>query len=171
MKVVLITGNPGSGKSSLAVELADHGYAAIEADDLAGWETLAGEPAAQPVPVPEDWVLSHRWVWARSRVEQLIDEQASGGRNLFVCGIAANQRDMLDLFDLVFLLTLDHQTQIERLDAPSNSGRPAAERTQIIEGRTVFEAQIRAAGAVVLDGRQPTRLLAASILSTVTSAE
>ena len=171
MKVALITGNPGAGKSSLAAELADHGHAAIEADDLAGWETLAGEPVAQPAPMPEDWALSHRWVWSRSRIERLIDERASGGQDLFVCGIATNQRDMLDLFDLVFLLTLDHRTQIERLNAASNIGRPAAERTQIIEGRTVFEAQMRAAGAILLDGRRPTRLLAADILGAVTSAD
>jgi dephospho-CoA kinase len=41
---VLITGNPGSGKTSLAAELARRGCAVLDADDLAGWETAAGEP-------------------------------------------------------------------------------------------------------------------------------
>jgi dephospho-CoA kinase len=33
---VLITGNPGAGKSSLASELARRGCSVIDADDIAG---------------------------------------------------------------------------------------------------------------------------------------
>jgi gluconate kinase len=169
VNAILITGNPGSGKTSLASELARRGCAVIDADDLAGWETMSGEPAVEPVPAPDDWCLHHRWVWARNRIEQVIRGHDHAPQYLFVCGIATNQRDLLDLFDLVFLLTLDHPTQIERLDAPSNAHRRAAERTQIIQGRPIFEAEMQAARAIVLDGRQPTPLLATRILSAVTS--
>jgi dephospho-CoA kinase len=167
--VVLITGNPGAGKSSLAVELARRGCTVIDGDDLAEWQTTSGMPAVQPVPTPEEWWLVHRWVWARSRIEAAIRQHASSTRHLFVCGIASNQRDLLDLFDVVFLLTLDHRTQVERLAAPSNAGRPAPERRQILEGRPVFEAQMRAAGATAIDGRQPTRILADRILNDIAS--
>lgn len=34
-----------------------------------------------------------------------------------------NQREMLDCFDLVFLLTLDDTTQLARLDTASNAHR------------------------------------------------
>ena len=169
MDVVLITGNPGSGKSSLAVELARRGCAVIDGDDLAEWQTVSGMPAVQPVPRPEEWWRAHRWVWARSRIETAIRQHASSTRHLFVCGIATNQRDLLDLFDVIFLLTLDHRTQVARLDAPSNAGRPAPERRQILAGRPVFEAQMRATGATALDGRQPTRILADHILNAIAS--
>jgi energy-coupling factor transporter ATP-binding protein EcfA2 len=112
---VLITGNPGSGKSSLASELARRGCAVIDGD------------------------------------------------------VAVNQRDMLDLFDRVFLLTLDQQTQVDRLNEPSNAHRNAAARAQILDGRPVFEAQMRAAGAIPLDGRQPIPVLATEILRDVAS--
>lgn len=165
--VVLITGNPGSGKSSLAVELAQRGFAVIDGDDLAEWQTASGRPAVQPVPTPEDWWPAHRWVWTRGGVEAAIRQHASTTRHLFVCGIATNQRDLLDLFDVIFLLTLDHQTQVERLEAPSNAARPSPERRQILDGRPIFEAQMRAVGATTIDGRQPTSLIADRILGEI----
>jgi gluconate kinase len=164
---VLITGNPGSGKSSLARQLSRCGCSTIDADDIAGWETSSGTPAVQPVSPGDDWWTQHRWVWTRSRVEGAIRERASPSQPLFVCGIAINQRDMLDLFDLVFLLAIDHATQIARLDEPSNAHRTAAARAQILDGRPVFEAEMQAAGAITLDGRQPTPALARRILNEV----
>jgi hypothetical protein len=78
-----------------------------------------------------------------------------------------NQREMLDCFDLVFLLSLDDRTQIDRLDTASNAHRNEAQRAQIIRGRPVFEQEMRAAGAVVLDGRQPTSRIVDRILREV----
>ena len=74
---------------------------------------------------------------------------------------------MLDCFDLVFLLSLDDRTQIDRLDTASNAHRNEAKRAQIIRGRSVFEQEMRAAGAVVLDGRQPTSRIVDRILREV----
>jgi hypothetical protein len=126
-------------------------------------------PVTQPIPVSDEWLLSHRWVWPRGRVEALVTERTGLERTLFVCGIAVNQRDMLDLFDHVFLLTLDHETQVERLNAPSNAHRTVALRAQILDGRPVFEAQMQAAGAIALDGRLPISILASRILDDVAS--
>ena len=78
-----------------------------------------------------------------------------------------NQREVLDCFDLVFLLSLDDRTQIDRLDTASNAHRNEAQRAQIIRGRPVFEQEMRAAGAVVLDGRQPTSRIVDRILREV----
>ncbi len=74
-----------------------------------------------------------------------------------------NQRDMFDLFATVFLLAIDHETQLKRLDTPDNADRNAAQRAQILDGRATFEREMRAAGAVVLDGSQPTRDLVTRI--------
>ena len=167
MTAVLITGNPGSGKTTLAGELARRGCAVIDGDDLARWETSSGEPVAPAEPMPDEWLLSHRWVWPPDRLEEVISRAV---RPLFVCGIARNQHTLLHLFDRVFLLAIDHRTQIERLDTPANAHRDAAARTQILDGRPTFEAQMRAAGATVLDGRQPTAALAGRILSELNGA-
>jgi dephospho-CoA kinase len=161
----LVTGNPGSGKSSMVAEPTRRGLRAMDTDDVAGWVDESGRRAEPAAEMTAAWLASHRWVWARAVVERVI--RTAGTAPMVFCGIAVNQLDMLDLFDLVFLLTLDEQTQIDRLDAASNADRNAAQRAEIIDGRPVFEEQMRRAGAVVLDGRQPTSTLATAILRTV----
>ena len=163
MAAFLITGNPGSGKTTLALELSRRGMIAVDADDTAHWETTAGVPATQPERASDEWLLGHRWVWSRPRIEEVIRPHAAAGRHVFLCGIAMNQRDMLDLFTTVFLLSIDHETQLSRLDTPDNADRNAAQRAQILDGRATFERLMRAAGAVVLDGSRPTRELASRI--------
>jgi dephospho-CoA kinase len=163
MAAFLITGNPGSGKTTVAQELTRRGLIAVDADETAHWETASGVPAMQPEHASDEWLLGHRWVWSRPRIEHVIRPHVASGRHIFLCGIAMNQRDMFDLFATVFLLSIDHETQLKRLDTPDNADRNEAQRTQILDGRPTFERQMRAAGAVVLDGSQPTRDLVTRI--------
>jgi dephospho-CoA kinase len=141
---VLITGNPGSGKTTMVAELTRLGYLAIDADDeIADWE---------------EGPHGRRWVWDRDRLEQTI--RLTPG--LFVCGTAINQREMLDLFDRVFLLSIDAATQLERLEAAGD--RTPTLWQPIIDGRPVFEEEMRAVGATVLDGRKAPSDLASEIV-------
>lgn len=121
-------------------------YAAVDADDeIAAWECR-----------PD----GRRWVWDRHQLERVIQHRAPGP--LFVCGIALNQRDMLDLFDHVFLLSLDEDTQVERLT--TSGDREPVLWKPIIDGLPVFESEMKAVDAKVLDGRLPTSVLAAQIV-------
>ena len=167
MPAFLITGNPAAGKTSMAVELTRRGLTAIDTDELAGWETTTGVQVSQPEHASDEWLLSHRWVWSRARMEGMIRAHTSAGQHIFVCGIATNQREMLDLFEKVFLVSLDQETQLERLDKPSNAHRNAALRAQIVNGRPLFEQEMRSAGVVDLDARQPITILASSILEDI----
>jgi hypothetical protein len=161
----LITGNPGAGKSTMVAELTRRGLTALDTDDIAGWVDELGRPAKQPPQATPDWLASHQWVWTRAAIEHTI--QTAHTDQVFFCGIARNQLDMLDLFELIFLLTLDDRTQMERLDKASNADRNNAQRAQIIEGRAPFEQEMRDAGAVVLDGRRPVTVLATAMLRAV----
>ena len=163
MAAFLITGNPGSGKTTIAQELTRRGLIAVDADETAHWETASGEPVRQPEHASDEWLLGHRWVWSRPRIEHVIRPRVAAGRHIFLCGIAMNQRDMFDLFATVFLLSIDDETQLKRLDTPDNADRNEAQRTQILDGRATFEREMRAAGAVVLDGGQPTADLVSRI--------
>lgn len=153
MPAYLITGNPGSGKTMVALELTARGYTALDTDEIAGWEDEEGHAADQPPVLTAQWLRRHRWVWRRGRLEDAIRARATAGNSVFLCGIAVNQREMLDCFERVFLLSLDDATQLDRLDTPSNAHRNAAQRAQIVRGRPVFEREMRTAGAQVLDAR------------------
>jgi len=166
MRVFLITGNPGSGKSTLAAELSRRGLVAIDTDDLAFWEDSSGLPVDKPPYADDGWLLAHRWVWSRARIEEAIAAASDGGDGpMFFCGIARNQDQMLDLFEQVFLLRIDDDTQIVRLARATSPLRTEAVRRQIREGRAVFEAQMLARGAIPLDGTASPAALADSLLA------
>ena len=173
MPAFLVTGNPGSGKSALVKELRRRGLSAIDPDhdaELSYWEDEAGHRVLLvdgPRAPDREWLRSHRWVWSRSRVDELLT-QADGP--VFVCGIARNVDQVVDLFDAVFLIHIDETTQEARLvahDAANPPGRSDAGRQEIRDGRATFEAQMAALGAVVLDGTAPTSVLADELLAVV----
>jgi hypothetical protein len=90
---------------------------------------------------------------------------------VFICGIARNIRDVLDLFECVFLLRIDADTQEDRLRAydltnPS-SARNDAGRQQIRAGRPYFEAEMLELGAIAIDGNASTSAVANAILDLV----
>ena len=148
MPAFLVTGNPGSGKSALARELTRRGLLAIDPDydpELSHWKDAAGHRVDGPQSPDQEWFGSHRWVWSRSRMEEVL---AGHDEAVFICGIARNQDELLDLFDRTFLLQLDGPTQ---------------------EARIVFEAQMLRLGAIALDGTAPAALVADELLARVAS--
>lgn len=167
MRVFLITGNPGSGKSTLAAELSRRGLMAVDTDDLAFWENDSGVRVDQP-PSPDDaWLLAHRWVWSRARIEEAVGSSDAADGLVYLCGIARNQDQMLDLFEKVFLLAIDEDTQIARLAKATSPHRTEAVKRQIREGRPVFQAQMLASGAIPLDGTASPTVLADRLLDHV----
>ena len=87
---------------------------------------------------------------------------------VFVCGIALNIDQVVDLFDTVFLLHIDEATQENRLvayEAANPPGRSEAGQQEIREGRATFEAQMASLGAVSLDGTASTPVVADELLT------
>ncbi len=167
MRAFLITGNPGSGKSTLAAELSRRGQVAIDADDLASWEDSAGAPVEPPPEAGEAWQIAHRWVWNRAHLEAAIAAAGDPAGVMFVCGIARNQDEMLDLFERVFLLTIEADAQDARLARATSPQRTDGVKQQIRDGRPVFQAQMLAAGAVPMDATASPELLADTVLAAV----
>jgi adenylate kinase family enzyme len=165
MRAFLITGNPGTGKSTLAAELSRRGQTAIDADDLASWEDSSGMPVDPPARVDEAWQLAHRWVWNRARIEEVIASSDHRNEVVFVCGIARNQDQMLDLFERVFLLVIEADAQDARLARATSPQRTEGIKKQIREGRPVFQAKALADGAIPLDATASPADLADMVLA------
>ena len=176
MAAFLVTGNPGSGKTTLAAELARRGLVAIDPDydaELSYWEDDAGTQILKvdgPTQPDQRWLRTHHWVWSRSRLQQIVRQHQAP---VFVCGIALNIHQVVDLFDRIFLLRIDADTQEQRLlayDARNPPGRNEAGRQQIREGRSIFESQMLELGAIALDATAPTARVADQLLAFVVGA-
>jgi thymidylate kinase len=174
MAAFLVTGNPGSGKTTLAEELSRRGLTAIDSDyvpRLCHYEDDAGNTysrAEAPLTSDEEWLSTHRWVWSRARLQEVFKQHSDP---VFICGIARNIRDVIDLFACVFLLRIDADTQEERLRAydlsSPSSARNDAGRQQIRAGRPFFEAEMLELGAMAVDGNASTTAVADAILHLV----
>lgn len=172
----LVTGNPGSGKSALTQELARRGLSAIDPDhdpELTHYEDEAGDTVLR-IDVPRDpdqeWLQSHRWVWSRPRMERLLHDQDGP---VFVCGIALNLDQFLDLFDGVFLLQIDEATQDARLvayDRANPPGRNDPKRQAIRDGLPVFQERMLNLGAIAIDATAPTAAIADELLARVAAS-
>lgn len=170
MAAFLVTGNPGSGKSALARELARRGVLAIDPDDdpqLSYWQDAAGRRVCGPPCPDQEWLGSHRWVWSRGRMQEIL---AGQGRAVFICGIARNTDEMLDLSGRVFLLHIDGATQQARLDAHDAlhpPGRSEAGRREIRDGRAASGAQMLSHCALAIDATIATVRVADQLLALV----
>lgn len=117
MAAFLVTGNLGSGKSTLAQELSRQGLATIDPDCdpmLSYWEDDGGTPVPKtedPAAPDEQWLRAHRWVWNRSLLQDLVNQEPGP---VFGSGIALNIDQVLDLLTRVFVLRIDAATQQER---------------------------------------------------------
>ena len=172
----LVTGNPGSGKSQLAIELVRRGLVAIDPDydpalsyfeDDHGARVLLANGPADP---DRQWLESHRWVWNRSRMQERLKVHPGP---VFVCGIALNIAGMADVFERLFLLRIDAATQEARLEAHDRAnppGRSEVQRSQIRNGRVVFEGEMLRLGATAINGNVPTAEVADQILAAIEAA-
>ncbi len=110
----LIEGVSTSGKTSVCDELRRRGYHAVHGDRELAYR---GDPATG-APVESGGHENH--LWDVGKVRALIADQRA--EETFFCGGSRNYPAFIDLFDAVFVLTIDRRTLLRRLDE-----RPADE--------------------------------------------
>lgn len=122
----LIEGVSGTGKTSVCLELDRRGYRAINGDRELAYQ---GDPETV---APIDSALHEHHIWDVSRVRTLVADQHE--RATFFCGGSRNFSQFIDLFDEVFVLDVDLDTLLQRLDQRPRDewGSKSSERDLIV---------------------------------------
>ena len=160
MPVYLITGESGTGKTSLAAELRRRGYRAYDGDTFA----YHADPATgQPITARLDHYAHIDWLWDTAHLRQLL---AVPG-DLFITGATDNQQDFYPLFATIFIFTIDAHTLTQRLQhrRPGDYGMRPEELQDILHTFQGFTQRTIEAGAIPIDAAQPLAKVADDILA------
>lgn len=163
----LITGQAGSGKSSVAAELRRRGLAAYDTDALP--EVTGFDYAATGLPVgpgeiqhPIDF-RRFSWNWRLDRLLELLES----ADDVFICAITSNTVELAHLFDRVFVLVPSRETLAERLRTRTNNtfGKDPAEAEQVLAHNDVIAEEWRARGGIPLDANRPVQTIVDDMLA------
>jgi hypothetical protein len=168
----LITGYPGTGKSSVALELKRRGRYAYDTEAMRGYmhaeSVQTGERISLPSPVPRGWFESTGgYNWDPVRIAVLLKAHD----DVYVCALADNQEDFYDTFDTIFLLQLNEGDLVNRLQSRTTTtyGKDPGERADILLHHQHFEQSLLEAGAISISAKQGLTEVVNEILSYVTS--
>jgi dephospho-CoA kinase len=164
MAKVLVTGLPGTGKSSALAELAQRGYRVVDTDDD-GW----CEYRAYPRQVDE----LHRgeFHWNAARMNALLD--SDDGRTLFVAGIVRNQESFYDRFGAVVLLSAPVEVMLDRVSRRTTNtyGQTARDRAEIVADLAEIEPLLRATCTHELDAARPLNEVVSDLIAIASHAD
>jgi gluconate kinase len=160
---VLITGNAGSGKTSVAAELSRRGYAAHDADEGFGHWThkVSGKVRySRPAENRGDYY----WLWSIDKVEQLLKEVGAG--SLFFCGLASNQTEVYESFDKIVWLNCDFDVIKVRLKDRQNNpfGKRPGDLELIRKTQDTLRSKLPREKLIEVDASQPLEKVVDEIL-------
>jgi adenylate kinase family enzyme len=165
---VLITGVSGSGKTSIATELAKRGYDTRNMDSIEGlcsWVNLDnGKPESDNRENDSNWLETHDWLWNEEKLKELLQETD----DTFYCGSSGNQKQFYPLFGKVILLEMSADLIKERVLNNSRDhsyGQMPGEMDAIMGYFEEFQDEAKAAGAVIIDARKPLSKVVSLILA------
>lgn len=165
---VLVTGRAGSGKTAVATELKRRNYNAFDSDDvpeLSSWQDKQTGELAQLVD--NSYVDLHRlhWVWNASVLEKLLKNNA----DVFLCGGADNDLSFYGKFDHHFVLNIEPDLQIKRLQTRTNNNYGSDPRMYdaIVAKEAAHVTQACQLGATALDASQPIEQVVDTLLAAI----
>jgi broad-specificity NMP kinase len=163
----LITGVAGTGKSTLAKELSQRGYAAYDTEEGFSYyiDKRTGERCAYPKQPSPEWYENHERVFDEKVLMNLMKKHS--GEPLFIASITANQAKYYPQFDKIFLLTAPDDVITYRLGTRTNNyfGRHPLDLQRVIGRHQQFDDELKALGAQPVDSTRPITAVADEILS------
>lgn len=162
----LITGNAGSGKTSVSEELRQRGLAAYDADEGFGhWiHKVSGDVrSSRPTENRGDYY----WIWSIEKVERLLRNPAP--HPVFFCGLATNQALTYESFDRIVVLACDLAIIEHRLITRNNN--PFGKRPGDIDlARSTYNSllsEIPSAKTIRVNAERPIKEVVDKILAEV----
>ncbi len=158
MSKVLVTGMPGTGKSSALAELARCGYRVVDTDDP-GWR------AYRPYPDSSDELHRGEWLWVEEWITGLLD--SDDARTLFVAGCVRNQSTFYGRFNAVVLLTAPADVILDRVDRRTTNtyGKTRLQRAMILDDLAKVEPLLREGCTHELDASRPLDDVVADLIA------
>jgi hypothetical protein len=140
----LVEGVSGTGKTAVCIELRRRGFAAVNADRELAYQ---GDPeTGEPVAGTSGVAVHDHHLWDVRRVRAIAADESDPVT--FFCGGSRNVASFLDVFDGVFVLTIDPGTLERRLDARDADDWAGAGR---LDERALVR-HLHAAGSSTPDG-------------------
>jgi adenylate kinase family enzyme len=161
---IFITGQSGTGKTTVLKELARRGFATFNTDDLPGLTRLEIKATREPAEWPAghiDWGF-YAWNWQDREIRKIIATQG----DIFVGAIVGNQAQYYPLFDTIIVLTVDDEELFRRRTTRQEqrkSDRPQNIRESIAHNQANIAKFIKA-GAIPVQNNLPIDEVADEIL-------
>jgi dephospho-CoA kinase len=143
----LITGRPGSGKTTVIESLKQRGFQAFNTDGMPEITKLEEQETGKPVPWPEvvvDW-KRYIWNWQEPGLRNLLQSES----DIFIGAIVGNQQKFYPLFDKIFALTISAETLQKRLDSHAHP-RTTQEKERAIAVHYNKQARFEKQGLVLI---------------------
>ncbi len=172
MSLFYVTGIAGAGKSEVCKELLRLGYEAHEGDDNLSrfYNNVTGLPVIRPTKASErspDWRDQHTWKMSKAKLLQLKEKATD--KPVFVCGVASNEDEYIDVFDGVFALMVDKDTMVHRVMTRTvgDFGKNPHEMESLLEWQETTEGYYRKIGAHIIDATRPVNEVVQEIVASI----
>jgi dephospho-CoA kinase len=157
IKIYLIEGLSGTGKTTACEELNQRGHTAVDADEVFSHfvDPETGEHS--------DEKTTH-WMWEEEKFNEIIKGHTDG--HLFICGGATNQEDYKHHFDKIFTLYVDDEVLEHRLLTRTNNdyGKDPKELKQQLEWNKGAVKYSKQRGTTLIDATKPVPEVVDAIL-------
>jgi len=167
-KSILITGTAGVGKTSLSNKLNEMGYKSYDIDDVPGLFSMIHRQSQEPIIDHDNFnlekVKNMTWICDLEKLKSLIEAETS---NLaFYCGGGSNVYEFMQLFDKVILLTINLDTNKERLSNRTDNdyARTAEVQEYVLSKKIDWEQEMIQRGSIVVDAHRNLETIAKDIL-------
>ncbi|MFI5622225.1 AAA family ATPase [Nocardioides sp. NPDC051685] len=146
----LVEGVSGAGKTAVCDELRRRGHQAIHGDRELAYR---GDPETGLPAERDDAIGEH--IWDVARVQELVADRTHPVT--FFCGGSRNHSKFIGLFDGVFILEVDLETMLRRIDErvridPTDWGGQPEERALSIR---LHETKEQVPDGCVVDATRP----------------